>query len=64
MASSTFGEGSFDKGIRLEIPLAWGVGTPTMQKSKTVLQSLSRYGGARLDVDGRIYDKINKPTRH
>lgn len=60
VSSSTFGEGSFDKGIRIEIPLAWGVGTPTMQKSKTVLQSLSRDGGARLDVDGRIYDKIKE----
>ncbi|MFX0542075.1 YjbH domain-containing protein [Roseovarius sp. S4756] len=60
VSSSTFGEGSFDKGIRIEIPLAWGVGTPTMQKSKTVLQSLSRDGGARLEVDGRLYDKVKE----
>ncbi|MFX0546868.1 YjbH domain-containing protein [Roseovarius sp. S1116L3] len=60
VSSSTFGEGSFDKGIRIEIPLAWGVGSPTMQKSKTVLQSLSRDGGARLEVDGRLYDKVKE----
>lgn len=60
VSSSTFGEGSFDKGIRIEIPLAWGIGTPTMQRSKTVLRSLSRDGGARLDVDGRLYDKIKE----
>ena len=60
VSSATFGEGSFDKGIRIEIPLAWGIGSPTMQKSTTVLQSLSRDGGARLDVDGRLYDKIKE----
>lgn len=60
VSSATFGEGSFDKGIRIEIPLAWGVGTPTMQTSKTTLQSLSRDGGARLEVDGRLYDSIKE----
>ncbi|MCQ0091848.1 YjbH domain-containing protein [Roseovarius sp. M141] len=60
VSSATFGEGSFDKGIRIEVPFAWGVGTPTIQTSKTTLQSLSRDGGARLDVDGRIYDLIKE----
>ena len=58
VSSETFGEGSFDKGIRLEIPLAWGIGTPTVQKSRTVLKSLSRDGGARLEVEGRLYDRV------
>lgn len=60
VSSATFGEGSFDKGIRIEIPLAWGVGTPTLQQSRVTLQSLSRDGGARLEVDERIYDKIRE----
>ncbi len=60
VSSATFGEGSFDKGIRIEIPLAWGIGTPTMQTSKTTLRSLSRDGGARLEVDGRLYDSIKE----
>ncbi|MCZ4352918.1 YjbH domain-containing protein [Roseovarius aestuarii] len=58
VSSATFGEGSFDKGIRIEIPLAWGVGTPTLQKSKTTLRSLARDGGARVEVDGRLYEKV------
>ncbi|WP_281966984.1 YjbH domain-containing protein [Roseovarius nanhaiticus] len=58
VSSATFGEGSFDKGIRIEIPLSWGIGTPTLQKSKTVLKSLSRDGGARLEVEGRLYDRV------
>ncbi|SEK69931.1 Exopolysaccharide biosynthesis protein YbjH [Roseovarius nanhaiticus] len=58
VSSDTFGEGSFDKGIRIDIPLSWGIGTPTLQKSRTVLKSLSRDGGARLEVDGRLYDRV------
>ncbi|WP_375281102.1 YjbH domain-containing protein [Pseudooctadecabacter sp.] len=53
-----FGEGSFDKGIRLEIPLDWAVGTPTRDTSAANLQSLARDGGARLAVDGRLYDIV------
>lgn len=58
VSSATFGEGSFDKGIRIVIPFAWGLGSPTLQESKTTLRSLSRDGGARLEVDGRLYDKV------
>ncbi|SLN35395.1 YjbH domain-containing protein [Pseudooctadecabacter jejudonensis] len=53
-----FGEGSFDKGIRLEIPLDWAVGTPTRDTSAANLQSLARDGGARLEVDGRLYNVV------
>ncbi len=58
VSSATFGEGSFDKGIRITIPLAWGLGTPTKQQSKTVLKSLSRDGGARLEVNDRLYERV------
>lgn len=63
VSSATFGEGSFDKGIRIEIPLSWGTGTPTTQKSKTVLKALSRDGGARLEINGRLYDQIKDTHR-
>lgn len=53
-----FGEGSFDKGIRVEIPTDWVLGTPTRDTTNTVLNSLVRDGGARLNVDGRLYDVI------
>ncbi|QYX58464.1 YjbH domain-containing protein [Roseovarius sp. SCSIO 43702] len=58
VSSATFGEGSFDKGIRITIPFAWGIGTPSKSETTTVLRSLSRDGGARLEVDGRLYDTI------
>ncbi|RKF12411.1 YjbH domain-containing protein [Roseovarius spongiae] len=63
VSSATFGEGSFDKGIRIVIPIAWGTGTPSLQKSETVLKSLSRDGGARLEVNGRLYERIKDTHR-
>lgn len=53
-----FGEGSFDKGIRLSIPMSWFLGTPTKQVRDVTLQSLARDGGARLNVNGRLYDEL------
>ncbi|HKK85828.1 MAG TPA: YjbH domain-containing protein [Roseovarius sp.] len=58
VSSATFGEGSFDKGIRITIPLSWGTGRPTRTKSNTVIRSLSRDGGARLRVNDRLYEAV------
>nr|WP_245710740.1 YjbH domain-containing protein [Citreimonas salinaria] len=55
-----FGEGSFDKGLRFSIPLATLAGTPSRQSNDIVIQSLSRDGGARLNVRGRLYDKVRE----
>jgi len=54
----TFGEGSFDKGIRLSIPLSWASGQATRDTTDLVIRPVWRDGGARLDVDGRLYDVI------
>lgn len=53
-----FGEGSFDKGIQLTIPLDWAIGTATRDQVDVRLSSLSRDGGARLNVDGRLYETV------
>lgn len=53
-----FGEGSFDKGIRVEIPIAWMLGGRSQQTFKTTLRPVVRDGGARLDVEGRLYDTV------
>jgi hypothetical protein len=53
-----FGEGSFDKGIRLTVPNDFFIGTATRDKVSTNLQSLQRDGGAQLKVDGRLYDIV------
>ncbi len=53
-----FGEGSFDKGLRFVVPLDHFLGKPTGQTYKTVIQPLTRDGGARLNVNGRLYDSV------
>ncbi len=53
-----FGEGSFDKGIRLTIPIDYVIGQPTRREVSTSLASLTRDGGARLVVEGRLYDLV------
>jgi hypothetical protein len=53
-----FGEGSFDKGIRLTIPIDWALGNATRANTDVRLSSLSRDGGARLNVDGRLYETV------
>jgi hypothetical protein len=49
-----FGEGSFDKGITLSIPIGWATGTATRQTYGGVLRPVLRDGGAQLNVTGRL----------
>lgn len=55
---SDFGEGSFDKGIRFEIPLSWATGRSGQQKMTTMFRPVQRDGGARLEVQGRLYEQV------
>ncbi len=51
-----FGEGSFDKGIRLEIPISWLTGRPSRNKLSQTIRPVLRDGGARLHVRNRLYE--------
>ena len=51
-----FGEGSFDRGIRLEVPLAWLTGRPSRGSLGQVIRPVLRDGGARLEVRNRLYE--------
>lgn len=53
-----FGEGSFDKGIFLSIPVSWMLGQPSTTSISTVLRPIQRDGGAQLDVPGRLYGVV------
>ena len=53
-----FGEGSFDKGIRVTIPIGWAIGKPARQTNTITIQSLTRDGGARLNVNDRLYPMV------
>jgi hypothetical protein len=55
-----FGEGSFDKGISLSIPMSWGLGKPSRNQIKTVIRPLTRDGGARLNVENRLYGIVSE----
>ena len=58
MPFEDFGEGSFDKGIRISVPFDYFLGTPTRRSQSAELSSLTRDGGARLEVEGRLYDIV------
>ncbi|SEN15634.1 Exopolysaccharide biosynthesis protein YbjH [Pseudorhodobacter antarcticus] len=58
VSAADFGSGSFDKGIRVVIPLNWGLGTPTRSTTPFVLRPFRRDGGAKLEIDNRLYETV------
>ena len=58
VSSEDFGEGSFDKGILLTIPIDWVTGQSSRTKLTQVLRPIWRDGGARLYVPGRLYETV------
>lgn len=59
----TFGEGSFDKGIFFEIPVAWILGSPTKTTFSQTLRPVQRDGGARLNSQYRLFDMVQQYHR-
>ena len=51
----TFGEGSFDKGIYVSIPIDWVVGTPNQTIRKLAIRPITRDGGAQLASARKLY---------
>ena len=60
MTFTTFGEGAFDKGVTVTIPLNWALGTPTRRDVGITLRPVSRDGGAKLAVEDRLYGSIRE----
>jgi hypothetical protein len=60
LSSAEFGEGSFDKGITLTIPIDWFLGRPARDSITTSIRPLQRDGGARLKVPGRLYEQVRE----
>ena len=58
VSADEFGEGSFDKGLRITIPIGWISGEPTQEAYTTTIRPVTRDGGARLEMRGRLYDKV------
>jgi hypothetical protein len=59
VSPADFGDGSFDKGVMLEIPMSWLLGTTSRTRRDLTLRPFDRDGGAQLDVDGRLYDVLH-----
>ena len=53
-----FGEGSFDKGITISLPLTWVTGQPTKDRGGYTIRPIQRDGGARLSVRNRLYGLV------
>lgn len=53
-----FGEGSFDKGLIIRIPLGWVTPFNTQYKINTRLRSLIRDGGQRLYEEGPLWEDL------
>lgn len=63
VSSEDFGEGSFDRGFRITAPISWILGKPTQKAPTAVIQSLTRDGGQRLNVEGRLFETVNSSRR-
>lgn len=59
ISADDFGEGSFDKGIFFSIPLSWATGSPSTSSINSRIRPLTRDGGARVSVDGRLYSVVS-----
>ncbi|MDW4498214.1 YjbH domain-containing protein [Sulfitobacter sp. D35] len=64
VSAEDFGEGSFDKGINLTIPLSWFTGTPSTRSAEQTIRPVQRDGGQRLDVPGRLYEQVRSGHRN
>ncbi len=62
-SAEDFGEGSFDKGIVVELPISWASAQPSRQTAEVRIAPLTRNGGARLNVPDRLYDDVRQTHR-
>lgn len=51
-----FGEGSFDKGIAISLPLTWMTGKPSLDRAGMTIRPILRDGGAQLALRNRLFD--------
>lgn len=59
MPASEFGDGRFQKGFRITIPLGWALGTQTRRAVGDTVASVSGEGGSRLSTPGNLYGSVS-----
>jgi hypothetical protein len=62
VSAAQFGEGSFDKGIVLRIPIGWVAPIDTQTELGTVLRPVQRDGGQELSGDAILYDETRRTS--
>lgn len=60
--TATFGEGSFDNGIVIRIPLSWGLPITTQTEFNTIIRPIQRDGGQRLLGDTILWDETQRAS--
>ena len=60
VSAAEFGEGGFDKGVRVTIPFNWALGTETRRGVDLNFRPNGGDGGARVSVDDRLYQSIRE----
>ena len=60
VSAEDFGEGSFDKGIRVTIPTSSRKLKASTGATNINIRSLTRDGGARVNVKNRLYDNVRR----
>jgi hypothetical protein len=57
VSAAQFGEGSFDKGILIRIPLGYVAPISTQNELATIIRPVQRDGGQTLDNDATLYEE-------
>ena len=62
VSANKFGEGSFDKGLIIRIPLEWSLPIYSQSSFDLTMHSLTRDGGQRLSGDDSLYDDTRRTS--
>jgi hypothetical protein len=62
VSSAQFGEGSFDKGIIIRIPLGWALPIDTQSQFAMDIRPIQRDGGQRLIGDASLYEETERTS--
>jgi hypothetical protein len=60
VSAQQFGEGSFDKGFIIRIPLQWTMPVSTQSVLSTIIRPVQRDGGQALDGDANLYGYLQR----
>ena len=62
VSAAQFGEGSFDKGFLIRIPLGWVAPVSTQTELSTIIRPVQRDGGQTLNNDATLYEETRRTS--